>query len=82
MMTMMMMIVIMIVMVMSFFHAYPFVYFPAHWNGVSKAYQQTVEKVPQVSYSKQDYTMGDELLMSILTVHPVATQLITSNYLF
>lgn len=72
----------MMIMMMSLFHAYPFVHFPAQWSGVSTAYQQTVEKVPMVSYSKQDCTMGDELLMSILTVHPVTKQLITSNYLF
>lgn len=72
----------MMIMMMSLFHAYPFVHFPAHWSGVSTTYQQRVEKVPMVSYSKQDCTVGDELLMSILTVHPVTKQLITSNYLF
>lgn len=48
----------------SLFHAYPIIHFWTHWNGVSQAYQQAVEKVPKVlsTFSKQEHTMGDELL--------------------
>lgn len=54
--------IMMMITMVSPFHAYPIVHFCAHWNGVSQAYHQAVERVPKASYSKQEYTMGNEVL--------------------
>jgi len=59
-----------------FFSCLPLSIFIQAGIGFLKYINRHLKKAPEVSYSKQDYAKGNQLLMSILMVHPVGKKLI------